>query len=180
MASSGNISAWLLIIITVECIYGGSLNYRFSEELLSSGDTKSPARFGHQKPQKRDIQESQSKQTVEMPLTWKFPVTLEAKPESKFEQWEPVPAESVAVQCSETGVHVEVRQNLLGNNQLIQPADLHLGGCEATQVDTANQLIIYESDLYSCGSQQMVRKLYYCNADSEVLYTIMIGCLVLR
>ncbi|XP_076001047.1 zona pellucida sperm-binding protein 3-like [Genypterus blacodes] len=89
---------------------------------------------------------------------------LEAKPESKFEQWDPMPAESVAVQCSETGVHVEVRQNLLGNNQLIHPADLSLGGCEARRVDSANQLIIYESDLHSCGSQQTM-------TEDSLIYT---------
>ncbi|XP_071783009.1 zona pellucida sperm-binding protein 3-like [Centroberyx gerrardi] len=167
--ASGDVSTRLLIIITIECVYGAWSNYNLNSQHVNTGNIQAPARFGPKKPlplrQEPSVAlrlKSQSKQTLEAPLAWRFPVMSEAKPEAKFEQWEPVPAESVTAQCGESGVLVEVRQDLLGNSQPIQSADLTLGGCAATGVDS--QLIIYESDLQSCGSQVMM-------TEDSLIYT---------
>ncbi|XP_074483443.1 zona pellucida sperm-binding protein 3-like [Sebastes fasciatus] len=73
------------------------------------------------------------------------------KPESKvlvFEQRVPVPADSVAARCGEREVTVEVKQNFLGNGQLIRPSDLTLGGCAA--LDTA-RVLHFQTELHGCG-----------------------------
>nr|XP_033471561.1 zona pellucida sperm-binding protein 3-like [Epinephelus lanceolatus] len=77
------------------------------------------------------------------------------KPESKvlmlmFEQRVPVPADSVAARCGEEGVTVEVKQNFLGNGQLIHPSDLTLGGCAA--LDAARHILRFQTQLQGCGS----------------------------
>ncbi|KAF3857203.1 hypothetical protein F7725_009062, partial [Dissostichus mawsoni] len=47
-------------------------------------------------------------------------------------------------------VTVEVKQNFLGNGQLIRPSDLTLGGCAA--VDAANHILHFQTQLQGCGS----------------------------
>ncbi|XP_074520735.1 zona pellucida sperm-binding protein 3-like [Halichoeres trimaculatus] len=78
------------------------------------------------------------------------PVTQETKVEVKFEKRVPVPAESVAVRCGEGEVTVEVKQNFLGNAQLIHPGDLTLGGCAA--VDSSNHVLMFKTELQGCNS----------------------------
>ncbi|XP_035533714.1 zona pellucida sperm-binding protein 3-like [Morone saxatilis] len=68
----------------------------------------------------------------------------------KYEQWLPVPAASVAAHCGEREVTVEVKQNFLGNGQLIRPSDLTLGGCAV--LDTADHILQFQTELQSCGS----------------------------
>ncbi len=60
----------------------------------------------------------QSKQELRGPvreLTWKFPKVPEepVQPVFNFELQQPQPSDSVAVQCWENGVHVEVKQTSL-------------------------------------------------------------------
>ncbi|KAK5891212.1 hypothetical protein CgunFtcFv8_018489 [Champsocephalus gunnari] len=62
----------------------------------------------------------------------------------------PVPANSIAVRCGEGEVTVEVKQNFLGNGQLIRPSDLTLGGCAA--VDAAHHILHFQAELQDCGS----------------------------
>uniref|UniRef100_A0A8C4GYY9 Zona pellucida sperm-binding protein 3 n=1 Tax=Dicentrarchus labrax TaxID=13489 RepID=A0A8C4GYY9_DICLA len=68
----------------------------------------------------------------------------------KHEQWLPVPAASVAAHCGEREVTVEVKQNFLGNGQLIHPGDLTLGGCAV--LDTADHILQFQTELQGCGS----------------------------
>ncbi|KAM7365332.1 hypothetical protein PAMP_016267 [Pampus punctatissimus] len=68
----------------------------------------------------------------------------------KFEQRVPVRAESVEVHCGEREVTIEVRQNFLGNGQLIHPSDLTLGGCAA--LDAADHILQFQTELQGCGS----------------------------
>ncbi|XP_067439494.1 zona pellucida sperm-binding protein 3-like isoform X1 [Thunnus thynnus] len=68
----------------------------------------------------------------------------------KFEQRVPVSADSVAVRCGEGEVTIEVKQNFLGNGQLIHPRDLTLGGCAA--LDTADHILQFQTVLQGCGS----------------------------
>uniref|UniRef100_A0A665TAM9 Zona pellucida sperm-binding protein 3 n=1 Tax=Echeneis naucrates TaxID=173247 RepID=A0A665TAM9_ECHNA len=76
--------------------------------------------------------------------------TFQNPENSKLEQRVPVPAESVAVRCGERKVTVEVKQDFLGNGQLIRPSDLTLGGC--TAVDTTDHILHFQTELHGCSS----------------------------
>ncbi|KAM9334112.1 zona pellucida sperm-binding protein 3-like [Symphorus nematophorus] len=78
------------------------------------------------------------------------PVKQKSKVLVKSEQRVPVPALSVAARCGEGEVTVEVKQNFLGNGQLIRPSDLTLGGCAA--LDTADHILQFQTELQGCGS----------------------------
>eukprot|EP00064_Thunnus_orientalis_P002071 superscaffoldBa00000144_g2078 len=102
---------------------------------------------GYQKPAEPVKQESkhppqQSKQSFEKPLTWVYPELpkVDPVPEVPFELRHPVPAATVAVECREKIAHVEVKKDMFGIGQFINPADLTLGACAATAEDTAAQL----------------------------------------
>ncbi len=77
------------------------------------------------------LQEKQVLQGPVKPLLWRFPIVPEVQSEVAvdFQLRQPVTPSSVAVQCSENRVHVEVQQDLFSNGQLIQPSGLSLGGC---------------------------------------------------
>lgn len=96
----------------------------------------------------------QSKQTFETPLTWTYPEDPqpEPQPEVPFELRHPVPAATVAVECRERDAHVEVKKDMFGIGQFINPADLTLGTCGAVAEDTAAQVLIFETELHDCGS----------------------------
>ncbi|XP_039990169.1 zona pellucida sperm-binding protein 3-like [Xiphias gladius] len=114
-----------------------------------------PAAPVRQEPIKQVPQEPpQTKQTFERPLTWTYPEDPkpELQPEVPFELRHPVPAATVAVDCREKDAHVEVKKDLFGIGQLINPADLTLGQCGAVAEDTAAQVLIFEAELHDCGS----------------------------
>lgn len=103
----------------------------------------------------------QSKQMLEgpvKPLDWRFPVVPDIHTEVAvgFEQRPPVTPSSVAVQCSESSVLVEVQQDLFSNGQLIQPSGLLLGGCPAVGEDSHSKVLIFQYQLQDCGSVLMV------------------------
>ncbi len=103
----------------------------------------------------------QSKQELQGPvreLTWKFPKVPEepVQPYFKFELQQPQPSDSVAVQCWENGVHVEVKQDFFGTGQLLEPSLLSLGGCAVVNMDAAARVLIFQSELHECGSQLVV------------------------
>lgn len=104
---------------------------------------------------------SQSKQLMEAPLaplTWHFPVVLEEpqQPDVPFELHVPTPAQSIAVQCGERSVHVEVKKDFFGTGQLVNPSFLTLGGCAAVGEDPGAQVLLFEYELQACGSSLMV------------------------
>ncbi|XP_030649042.1 zona pellucida sperm-binding protein 3-like [Chanos chanos] len=113
-----------------------------------------------QRPMQKPVQEPvdfQSKQVLQGPvkeLAWRFPMApVEAeKPEVAFELKTPLPANTVAVRCGENVVQVEVKKDLFGINQPIQPSALTLGDCAAAGEDAATQTLIFESELQACGS----------------------------
>lgn len=80
----------------------------------------------------------------------------------KFEQQVPVAADSVAVQCGEEEVTVKVKQNFLGNGQLIRPSDLTLGGCAAQ--DATDHILHFQADLQDCGSKNTI-------TEDSLIYT---------
>ncbi|XP_062246871.1 zona pellucida sperm-binding protein 3-like [Platichthys flesus] len=96
----------------------------------------------------------QAKQTFEKPLTWKYPADPQPdpKPDVPFVLNFPVAAATVAVECRERDAIVEVKKDLFGIGQLINPADLTLGSCPAVGEDQAAQVLIFQSDLSDCGS----------------------------
>ncbi|KAK0151955.1 Zona pellucida sperm-binding protein 3 [Merluccius polli] len=97
----------------------------------------------------------QIKQEAEAPLQWTYPLDpkVEPKPEVPFTMHAPVQASSVAVECREMNARVEVKKDMFGTGQLINPADLTLGGCAAIGEDGGTQVLIFETELHLCGSQ---------------------------
>lgn len=96
----------------------------------------------------------QQKQIFEKPLTWKYPEDPKPKPKPDvpFQLRYPVSAASVAVECREDIVHVEVKKDFFGVGQLINSADLTLGSCAVVGEDTPAQVLIYQAQLQNCGS----------------------------
>lgn len=105
----------------------------------------------------------QSKQEFQIPvseLTWKFPVAPEepAQPDFNFELQQPKQhaANSIAVQCWEDAVHVEVKQDFFGTGQLLEPSLLSLGGCGVVDLDAAAGVFVFHSPLQECGGELVV------------------------
>ncbi|XP_026089590.1 zona pellucida sperm-binding protein 3 [Carassius auratus] len=112
---------------------------------------------------------SQSKQIMQAPiepLTWHFPVLPEEppKPAVPFEPHVPIASQSVAAECGENSVHVEVKKDLFGTGQLVNSSFLTLGGCAAVGEDSDAQVLVYEYELQTCGSSQLM-------TDNELVYT---------
>lgn len=102
--------------------------------------------------------QQQSKQTFGPELKWTYPEDPKENPTPaiNFVLRYPVPATTVAVQCRERDAHVEVKKDMFGTGQFINPADLTLGTCGAVGEDTAAQVLIFEAELHECGSTSMV------------------------
>ncbi|KAF4116103.1 zona pellucida sperm-binding protein 3-like [Onychostoma macrolepis] len=98
-------------------------------------------------------------------LTWRFPSLPEEpqKPDIPFELRRPVPANSVAAQCGENSIHVEVMEDFFGTGKPLRSSALTLGGCTATE-DPSAQVFIFESELHGCGSVVTV-------TEDELVYT---------
>ncbi|KAI7799469.1 egg envelope glycoprotein ZP3 [Triplophysa rosa] len=99
---------------------------------------------------------TQSKQLMQgpvAPLTWQYPLMPEEPllPEVPFELRTPSPSVSVAARCEDYFVQVEVKKVFYGNGQLVNPAFLSLGGCGAVGEDPDAQILIFESELQTCG-----------------------------
>ncbi|XP_067296882.1 zona pellucida sperm-binding protein 3-like [Pseudorasbora parva] len=112
------------------------------------------------------LQEKQVLQGPVKPLDWRYPVVPEVKSELAvdFQLKRPVTPSSVAVQCGENRVLVEVQQDFFGNGQLIQPTGLSLGGCPVVGQDSASRVLIFEYELQDCNSVQMI-------TEDELVYT---------
>ncbi len=104
------------------------------------------------------LQEKQVLQGPVKPLDWRFPIVPEVQSEVAvgFQLRQPVTPSSVAVQCGENQVHVEVQQDLFSNGQLIQPSGLSLGGCPVVGQDSNTRVLLFENDLHDCNSVLMV------------------------
>ncbi|KAJ7997637.1 hypothetical protein DPEC_G00214200 [Dallia pectoralis] len=122
---------------------------------------QNPARFQPrpvQMPARIQDPMVQSKQTNVEPLTWRFPEppVREVLPVITEPRAAPVAANSVAVHCGESTARVEVKQDLFGIGQLIDPADLTLGGCAVSGEDASAQVLFFDTDLHGCGSTMMM------------------------
>ncbi|XP_067302699.1 zona pellucida sperm-binding protein 3-like [Pseudorasbora parva] len=138
-----------------------------------------PAQFPVQTPvrtdfgkQSQDFLGVQSKEMLQGPvakLTWSFPSLPEEppQPDINFELPHPVPANSVAAQCGENSVYVEVMKDFFGTGHLLLSSAFTLGGCTATGEDPSAQVLIFESDLHGCSSTSMM-------TEDELVYTFNI------
>ncbi len=105
------------------------------------------------------LQEKQVLQGPVKPLNWRFPIVPEVQSEvaEDFQLRQLVTPSSVAIQCGENRVLVEVQQDLFSNGQLIQPSGLSLGGCPVVGQDSNSRVLIFEYELQDCSSVLMVR-----------------------
>ncbi|XP_050955677.1 zona pellucida sperm-binding protein 3-like [Labeo rohita] len=129
---------------------------------------QTPARSDFARPS-QDLFGVQSKELMMGPvakLTWSFPRLPEEpqQPDIPFELRHPVPANSVAAQCGETSIYVEVMKDFFGTGQPLMPSAFTLGGCAATGEDPSVQVLIFESELHGCGSTPKV-------TENELIYT---------
>ncbi|XP_035248070.1 zona pellucida sperm-binding protein 3-like [Anguilla anguilla] len=60
--------------------------------------------------------------------------------------------DAVKAHCGESSVQLEVDMDLLGIGHLIQPTDITLGGCGHVDLDGSTQVLLFETELHSCGS----------------------------
>ncbi|XP_016112492.1 zona pellucida sperm-binding protein 3-like isoform X1 [Sinocyclocheilus grahami] len=121
---------------------------------------QTPARSDIGKPS-QDLLGVQTKELLLGPvqkLMWSFPSLPEEpqQPDVPFDLRYPVPANSVAAQCRENSIYVEVLKDFFGTGQLVMPSVFTLGGCTATGEDSSAQVLIFESELHACGSTSMV------------------------
>ncbi|XP_016329590.1 zona pellucida sperm-binding protein 3-like isoform X2 [Sinocyclocheilus anshuiensis] len=112
------------------------------------------------------FQEKQLLQGPVKPLDWRFPIVPEVQSELAvdFQLRQPVTPSSVAVQCGENRVLVEVKKDLFSNGQLIQPSGLSMGGCPVVGEDSASRVLIFEYELQDCNSVLMM-------TEDELVYT---------
>ncbi|XP_056096515.1 zona pellucida sperm-binding protein 3-like [Rhinichthys klamathensis goyatoka] len=112
------------------------------------------------------LQEKQLLQGPVKPLDWRYPIVPEEQSELAvdFQLRQPVTPSSVAVQCSENRVLVEVQQDFFSNGQLIQPTGLSLGGCPVVGQDPGARVLIFEYELQDCNSVLMMN-------EDELVYT---------
>ncbi|XP_072235655.1 zona pellucida sperm-binding protein 3-like [Leuresthes tenuis] len=99
----------------------------------------------------------QAREMLKLPIQGQdmnLPVKKKSKVQVRFKQRVPVPAESVSVRCEERKVTIAVKQDFLGNGQLIRPRDLSLGGCAA--VAAVDRILLFRTELHNCGSTVMM------------------------
>ncbi|XP_058653545.1 uncharacterized protein LOC131553150 [Onychostoma macrolepis] len=112
------------------------------------------------------VQEKQVLQGPVKPLDWRFPIVPEVQSEVAvdFQLRQPVTPSSVAIQCGENQVLVEVQQDLFSNGQLIQPSGLSLGGCPVVGQVSNSRVLLFEYELQDCNSVLMM-------TEDELVYT---------
>nr|BAJ61008.1 egg envelope protein [Anguilla japonica] len=64
--------------------------------------------------------------------------------------------DAVKVYCGESSVQLDVDMDLLGNNHLIQPSDITLGGCGPVGQDDSAQVLFFATELHGCNSVLMM------------------------
>ncbi|CAM4642529.1 unnamed protein product [Leuciscus chuanchicus] len=101
------------------------------------------------------LQEKQLLQGPVKPLDWRYPTVPEVQSElvENFPMRQPVTPGSVAVQCGENRVLVEVQQDLFSN-----------GGCPVVGQDPESRVLIFEYELQDCNSVLMMN-------EDELVYT---------
>ncbi|XP_039542593.1 zona pellucida glycoprotein 3e isoform X1 [Pimephales promelas] len=136
--------------------------------LVPSNTAFAPQRFPAQTRVRTDFGKSsqdlmgvQLKELLQGPvakLTWSFPSLPDEpqQPDIPFELPYPVPANSVAAQCGENTVYVEVMKDFFGTGRPLLSSGFTLGDCTSTGEDVSAQVLIFESELHGCGGTSMV------------------------
>ncbi|MBN3305288.1 ZP3 protein, partial [Amia calva] len=66
-------------------------------------------------------------------------------------------SQAVSAVCGESTIQVQVKRDLFGTGQLIQPSDISLGDCAVTRQDDVAQVLFFEAELQDClGTLSMV------------------------
>ncbi|XP_064191271.1 zona pellucida sperm-binding protein 3-like isoform X2 [Anguilla rostrata] len=78
----------------------------------------------------------------------KLPTTAVEYPTSK--------PDAVKVYCGESSVQLDVDMDFLGNNHLIQPSDITLGGCGPVGQDVSARVLFFATELHGCNSVLMM------------------------
>ncbi|TRY98896.1 hypothetical protein DNTS_026554 [Danionella cerebrum] len=179
-----------LLVVVIECVFGASSRssaYRYQNVVQDSQEVDARGRWlalqatngvrslrQQSTPLSSNLLTSniQFKQDMTNPtnqLFWKFPVISEepAQPHINFELVQPESANSVAALCLENGVQVEVKLDFFGTGQLLEPTLFSLGGCAAVDMDAEAGVLIFQSALQDCGSQQFV-------TEDELVYLFAI------
>nr|BCD71192.1 egg envelope protein [Hasemania nana] len=117
-----------------------------------------------------EVQFQQQLQGPVEKVTWRFPqVPLKpAEPPVPFQMREPVPADSVAVECGEKGVYVEVKQDFYGTGLLLMPSAITLGGCGPSGQDVAANVLMFQSELQGCNSVLTM-------TEDELIYSFVVS-----
>ncbi|XP_026219085.1 zona pellucida sperm-binding protein 3-like [Anabas testudineus] len=132
-------------------------SYQLKNAALSRKTTVQPLVEQTQTFQSTDLTPGQLESTeTDLAQDLDSPVKQESKVVVKFERRVPVPADSVAAHCGEGEVTIQVKQNFLGNSQLINPGDLTLGGCATSSI--TDQVLQFQAGLQDCGSAMTMTK----------------------
>ncbi|KAG5261735.1 hypothetical protein AALO_G00287780 [Alosa alosa] len=138
--------------------------------LAPLGTSKPVKQREHSRPQRPVIEPSPDSVKREMvgtsrdPQSFAFrnpsqgPVNVVSQKAPSFEIREPELIQTVAVECRESSVEVQVHRDLLWNGQLIEPTDLTMGGCNAVGYDEQARVLFFESALQRCGSKVTITK----------------------
>ncbi|KAK6309745.1 hypothetical protein J4Q44_G00196260 [Coregonus suidteri] len=114
------------------------------QPVLLSYDDVSPA-----KPEFREL--------VQTPVQYQARPLVTARPPDpqsvgKVVLTTPELVRSVGARCGESRVWVEAKLDLFGTGQLVKAEDVSLGGCVSTELDLSAQVLLFESELHTCGS----------------------------
>uniref|UniRef100_A0A4W4ESQ1 Zona pellucida sperm-binding protein 3 n=1 Tax=Electrophorus electricus TaxID=8005 RepID=A0A4W4ESQ1_ELEEL len=131
---------------------------------------RSPVGLKNPVQQHFNLQSQQELQGPVKQVTWHFPQEPQLparQPPVQFEMPQPAAAESIAAECGENEVYVEVKRDLFGTGELINPADLTLGGCAVTGEDSAAQVLIFQLALQACNSTTIM-------TQDELVYVFLL------
>ena len=86
-------------------------------------------------------------------LTWRYPdISIDEPAGVEVVLVVLLPADSIQIQVEEQQVQVAVNMDFFNTGQLINPADMSLGGCAAIGVDPDTNRLLFQSELQACGS----------------------------
>ncbi|KAL6115633.1 uncharacterized protein ACO6RY_00434 [Pungitius sinensis] len=148
-----------LLVFVLACVSISEAYFLGMRERKSWGNEEKSAA----EPRRAHAWESTRRADVLQPsvdqLSWRFPqdpVDVVKETPVDFELAQPATADRVAVRCGESRIQVEVSQDLLGLGKLINPEDITLGGCPATEVDSWSNVLVFDYELHNCGSMRVM------------------------
>lgn len=92
-------------------------------------------------------------------LPWTYPeppVEPESEVREEFQPGRAAMIPQLGLRCGERTVAIEVKQDLWGTGNKIQPDELTIGECPPVEHDDRAGVLGFESELQDCGSQKLV------------------------